>query len=367
MAERHKNDDRRALLKIEQWPDNDRKRWQASLSSDDPFSDTADRSELRAISNCKVEKGYGRWLSFLTRCHTELLTQPAGDRITPPTVNSYVEELRACGNGDRTIMNRLQELYTMAVTIVPAGSFSFIHRIEAKIRTVAKPVRSKRGQIISSDQLFSLGWSLMESAPTLTTLRLRAIQFRDGLLIALLALRPFRRKNITELTLGRSLINDQGVWRIVLTADETKTHARIERTWPKELITALETYLTVHRPVLMAQTGRWSGDIMERLWVSSEGSAQTQMSIYQQIRLRTKAAFGQSVNLHRFRDSAATTMAIEDPTRVRISARLLGHQSFQTTETYYQHADQNHAHKIFLNFINSKRFTIHDKNNEIKS
>lgn len=153
--------------------------------------------------------------------------------------------------------------------------------------------------------------------------------------------------------MGRSLISDRGMWKIVLSADETKTHARIERTWPEELITALESYLAVHRPVLMAQTGRWSGVIMDRLWVSSEGSAQTQMSIYQQIRLRTDAAFRHGVNPHRFRDSAATTLAVEDPIQVRISARILGHQSFQTTETYYQHAKQNRAHRAFANLISS--------------
>ena len=349
------NHDRQALLKIEQWPQDDRDQWHASLSSDDPFAETTDRSSLRNISNLKVEKGYGRWLNFLKRCYPELLQQPAGDRINLQTVAAYVDELRACGNGDRTIMNRLQELHTMATTISPAGSFGFIRRIEAKIRAVAKLVRSKRDQIIPSDQLFSLGRSLIESASSLATPRLRAIQFRDGLIIALLALRPFRRKNLTELTLGKNLIYEHGKWIIALSADETKTHTRIDHVWPEQLVSALETYLAVHRPVLIAQTGRWSAPVGERLWVSSEGSPQTQMSIYQQIRLRTKAAFGDGVNPHRFRDAAATTLAIEDPDHVRVSARVLGHQSFQTTETYYQHAEQNRAHQAFVEGLRKLR------------
>ena len=250
----------------------------------------------------------------------------------------------------------------MATTISPAGSFSFIRRIEAKIRAVAKPVRSKRDQIIPSDQLFSLGLSLMESTPRLSTPRLRAIQFRDGLLIALLALRPLRRKNLTELTLGKNLIYGHGTWIIALSAYETKTHTRIEHLWPEQLVSALETYLAVHRPVLIAQTGRWSAPVGERLWVSSEGSPQTQMSIYQQIQLRTKAAFGDGLNPHRFRDAAATTLAIEDPTHVRISARVLGHQSFQTTETYYQHAEQNQANKLFTEAISSIKTRKYQRN-----
>jgi integrase/recombinase XerD len=337
-----------ALLRIERWPAKDREQWLASLSASDPFADVADRSHLRPISNAKVEKGYGRWLSFLARSRPELLAEEAGTRITPETVSAYVAELRACGNGDQTVMNRLQELHTMATTIVPAGAFGFIRKIEAKLRTVAKPIRSKRDKIIPSDELFSLGCSLMESATALATPRLQALQFRDGLIIAFLALRPLRRKNLTELTLGQSLMCEQGSWFLLLSADETKTHQRFERAWPEELVTALETYLSVHRPVLMAQTGRWTSPVGERLWVSSEGSPQTEMSIYQQIRLRTKAAFGQGVNPHRFRDSAATTLAIEDPAQVRVSARILGHRSFQTTERYYQHAEQNQAHRAFV-------------------
>ena len=50
----------------------------------------------------------------------------------------------------------------------------------------------------------------------------------------------------------------------------------------------------------------------------------------------TRAAFGQPMNPHLFRDAAATTLALEDPEHVRQSAALLGHADFRTTETYYR-------------------------------
>ena len=49
----------------------------------------------------------------------------------------------------------------------------------------------------------------------------------------------------------------------------------------------------------------------------------------------TRAAFGQPVNPHLFRDAAATTMARDRPAQVRLTAPLLGHRSFATTERYY--------------------------------
>jgi integrase len=47
------------------------------------------------------------------------------------------------------------------------------------------------------------------------------------------------------------------------------------------------------------------------------------------------ARFGHIVNAHLFRDCVATSVATEDPDHVRISAQLLGHASFRTTERHY--------------------------------
>ena len=60
----------------------------------------------------------------------------------------------------------------------------------------------------------------------------------------------------------------------------------------------------------------------EALWVSSRGSALTEMAIYLRIREHTQKAFGQAINPHLFRDAAATTLAIADPAHVRVAAPL---------------------------------------------
>jgi integrase len=73
----------------------------------------------------------------------------------------------------------------------------------------------------------------------------------------------------------------------------------------------------------------------------------TEMALYDRIRLRTKEAFGTAINPHLFRDAAATTMAIADPEHVRISAPLLGHRTFATTERYYQQATGYEAQRAY--------------------
>ena len=172
-----------------------------------------------------------------------------------------------------------------------------------------------------------------------------AVQYRDGLIIAFLALVPLRRRNIEGILLGKNLIEVRGRWIIVLDNDETKTHAAYELDLPDLLVEPLRTYLSVYRPVLAAGNGRWAKAVGDALWVSKDGSPMTQMAIYDRVRARTKDAFGKAINPHLFRDAAATTLAIADPQHVRVAAPLLGHRTFTTTERYYVQAKGLEAHR----------------------
>ena len=53
--------------------------------------------------------------------------------------------------------------------------------------------------------------------------------YRNGLMIALLAYCPIRLKNFATLEIGRSFVNVDGTWWIVLTAAETKEKREDER------------------------------------------------------------------------------------------------------------------------------------------
>ncbi len=52
----------------------------------------------------------------------------------------------------------------------------------------------------------------------------------------------------------------------------------------------------------------------------------------------TQALFGHVINLHLFRDSAATSTAIEDPEHVHIVRSILGHSTLRSGERHYIHA-----------------------------
>ena len=340
-----------AVMPIALWPEEDRALWLQSLEQDDPFSEVGKRAHLRSISNHKVEKGYGRYMTCLTRHEPDALNGRACDRINRDRVKLFIADMEAEGNRKMTLLARLQELHSIAVILDPANPFQFIKDFEARIRQRTETSRHAERPFTATDELLSLGLKLMQNAGQQTTDRLKAIDYRDGLLIALLAMRPMRRKNFAALKLDKNIVQFDGIWRIRLGPEETKTHNRIDVEWPSELVGPLETYLEVHRPILMAKVGRWHKPIDDALWVSGHGSPLTEMAFYQQVTKRTAEAFGKPVNPHAFRHSAASTLACEDPAHVRISATILGHSSFQTTEQYYIMAQQAQAHDAFVELM----------------
>jgi integrase len=271
------------------------------------------------------------------------------DRINPERVVSYVEALQALGNSTQTILSRLQELGEAAKVFGPNRDWSSINRLAAKIRARHKPARSKK-HLKLSDELVELGFNLMDRALAEEGLK-AAILYRDGLLIALTAYAPFRRRNLTAMALDQNLVAVHGVYLLIFDEAETKTRNAQELYVPQALIEPIDVYLRVHRPLLAVQEGRWAKPVTNEVWVSSDGSPMTQMAIYDRIRLHTGEAFGIPMNPHLFRDAAATTLAIHDPQHVRIAAPLLGHRTFATTERYYQQATAMEAHRDYVRAI----------------
>ena len=259
------------------------------------------------------------------------------------------------GNIENTILARLEELTEMAKVLAPGRDWRFIARITSRVRARPEPTSSKRARLVGSHELVGLGLQLMKSASQQLKPLRSATLFRDGLIIAFLALIPLRRANLAGLTLGSDLQRSESRFTIILPPSVTKTHSTLEYDWPEQLQAALETYLLTHRPVLVSRHGRWHKDPGQRLWIAADGSPLTEMGIYDRIIGRTKAAFGKSINPHLFRSEAATTTAIHDPGHVRLAAPLLGHRSVATTERYYQQAQSLEAHREFADKITRLR------------
>ena len=336
------------------WPPCDQERWQRALQRRSIFDEEGGELTNRStISITKYAKGWGRFLVFVEGHDSSALVLSPGARCSTARVQAYVDHLRDTGNSDRTIINRLQELIIVAGVLEPDCNVATINRFLAAWRSGAQPARSK-AHVRPSDELVDLGFRLMAQASHPATLD-DAIRFRDGLVIAFLALHPIRRRNLANLHLGRNLLRQsEGFW-LTFAPTETKTHEPYEAPVAEVLVEALATYIKVWRPVLLARTGRWKGLVADVLWVSADGSAMGEEGLSGRIKLHTKAAFGKAMSPHRFRDAAASTLVIADPGHIRAAAPLLGHRSLAMTEKHYIQAKGLVAQRSFLEVIAEMR------------
>lgn len=338
------------------WPDQDRQVWKAALAPSNPFDDLGgERASLRVHSNHRLESSYGRWLTFLGQKRDLDPNCNPARRINKQSVQDFIEELLALGNMPSTIALRLTDLLLMARLFEPAAEWSFIRNLANRIRARDTHSQNTSQALHGSDELLSLGHKLMEQAKEQSSPAKAASLFRDGLMIALLALVPLRRKNMVELRIGNELQCHDGKWQINIHGNATKTHAPINYDWPADLAPALQTYLQIHRPNLTARSYRWLTKANNQLWVALSGSGLTEMAFYDIVRKRTKAVFGTAINPHAFRKAAATTLAIHDPKHVRGAAAVLGHQSFSTTEKYYNQSGSIDAHRKYTRSLSNLR------------
>ncbi len=183
-----------------------------------------------------------------------------------------------------------------------------------------------------------------------------AVRFRDGLMIALLAARPMRVSNLVSIRFGQHLIRQGDGWALVFEPHEMKNRRPFEIPFPRELESALDTYLQTWRPILLQDQD------MEHLWITQYGRPMNSESAYVRVTKVTLRVLGKSVNPHLFRDCAATSVALEDPEHVQIIASILGHSSLSTAEKYYNQARSTEAGRIYQNVMTAIRREIRKPN-----
>ena len=238
----------------------------------------------------------------------------------------------------------------MAKVLDGGRDWRWIRRIESRVRARHVPARSKRDRLVGSADLLELGVQLMEGAPALTTDRLRAMQFRDGLIIAFLAARPLRLRNLAGLELERTLVARGDGWWIDIPGEETKTREPIDVPWPEALTArSRPTSMSTARSSAGCQPLDPSG--RQRPVGLDARLADGERSHLRCHRRPTATAFGRSVNPHLFRDCAATAIAIDDPAHVRVASQILGHRSAATTERYYNQAQAIEAARQYQDFL----------------
>ena len=331
----------RRALRYPEWPAQDRAAWTAATANGDrfrrgPAAHWAPTTQAAAVS------AYGRWLGYLAELEPSALTEHAAERITEARLDRYLAHLAETAGsvGQHAYLDKLRQ----AVRVMFAGSVpEHLTAIVAYLASERRP-RSKAERIVATPRLIKLGTKLMKQALGPDGNVVDPLGYRNGLMIALLACRPMRRRTYTLIGCSAHLRQVGTNWYMVFERPEVKSVRPFRTTVPRPLAPYLETYLQDARPRIPG------ADRHSALWAGVRGPLKVD-AISQIISNLTRAEFGHPISPHLFRHCAATYIAMVAPGSIGIARDLLDHTTDLTTNLYYNMAGSLHAGDIYAEIL----------------
>jgi site-specific recombinase XerD len=319
-------------LPVGLWPVADRAAWEAACRPSVRLKRGGAASHLRPVVQQDLAKRYGLFLGSLVRSGRLDLDADAGVQVTPENVETYVAELKRRVSSV-TVYGSIQKLRRFLQLIAFGRDVAWLIAIERELASEKRP-RPKWDRVVFTDVLSDAGLALMAEAEIARRRQLtRARMFRNGLMIAILAHCPIRLKNFAALKIGRSFVNVDGAWWIVLTAAETKEKREDERPIPVEFTKSIERYLEFYRPILAR------GDKANNaLWMAMNGKPMSYTSMGELITETTRMTVGVKVNPHLFRTAAVTTLATRAGDQPHAGGAILHHRPGPVTQENYNRA-----------------------------
>lgn len=344
----------RRALAFNEWPDEDQRLWITATQDGDLFTDAGTAAHWRPATRKSYRFAYGRWLRFLSCRKATLLDQTPVDRLTRGIILNYVDLLNEQQLNPTTIWGYVNELNNVAYRLMPESNWHWLRHIANRLHLVVRPRTYLESQLVPIQSLYQLGIDLTDQSESKKPRRPSCvhIDYRDGLMIALLASIPVRLQNFGNIIIGQHLIKSQDGYLLIFPEDEVKNDQYIEVEMYEPLIPLLERYLAHHRPQLLGDRNS------EYLWVSKIGKRLKPNHVSERITKVTKRELGKSITPHMFRHCAATSIAETSPELARIIKPLLAHTTNQTQERYYNRASILKASQRHIDAIQDLRESL---------
>ena len=327
------NDPARRAMPYDEWPEADRQAWERATATGDVFDERGRGENWADTTKATNIQHYGRWLGYLTYIGELSVDSSPADRVTRDAVSRYNKHLIGLGTAaPRTRLSMLVGLKETIRAMTPDSEWRWLQDVCNLIQRNAAPSRDKQQRVRSSTEIYDAALRGLAALPANFTKLTHLIDYRDHLMLALLAARPLRRKNFTWLELDRHVIRRDAKWLVTIPGNEIKNGQALEFWIPGDLVVWFERYLAEIRPLFPG------ADATSQLWLNKNGAALSSGFLYPRIMKLTKKLFGVAINPHLFRDCAATTLAMESADMVQTAPALLGHRHASTTERYYVQA-----------------------------
>ena len=333
----------RTSLSFEFWPEGDRSLWQRACQRGDFLEPDGSAAHWAEATLKQVAKGYAKWLGYLTSIRALNRACRPSARLNEDHLAGFITWMETQGLASVSVASRVTDLMEAIRVMEPNTDRTILASLVSTLRKREAPSRAKHRRILHPDKLLMGAIQYLAEVPTRACQNksIRASHYRDGLLMAFLAARPIRLKNLTSITLGQHLVQQDGIWFCRFEAGETKEKRSLSFSLPQQVVPHLETYINVYRPLLLRNK-----DYPE-LWISLRGTPMSGQAIYWNTCRLSEKLFGQRINPHLFRDCAVSALATEAPAHVLAAARILGHASLNTTLIHYEQSDMIAAMECF--------------------
>ena len=229
------------MLSFADWPGEDQKRWEQALRPTDRFEETSLGAHLAPTTRKARRESYGRFLGFISAFRPDWLSRPPEARIDRATVAEYVAWRRRSWE-QSALAYDLRAPRDALKLISPNVDWSWLSDIVKRMAAGA-PARRSRYHLVTSDRLYQLGVELMDGAladanAAGRTTKAHAFKYRDGLIIALLAMIPLRSRTLTALRIGQHLVKVGSLWELDIPAADTKTRRALNFRLPERSLSA---------------------------------------------------------------------------------------------------------------------------------
>jgi integrase/recombinase XerD len=237
-----------SILRLLKWPIRDREAWRLACRSDGWFEDEGPLARLAPTRLRVLEAAYGRWIRFLEQLETDWRWDSGCDALDAGRIPLFVDFLSA-SLAPRSVATYLHDLRIVAHALAPSRFFPDLERATEYFRKTAQPSKNKRDRVVPSRDLFNLGFMLMDAASASGTRLQQASQFRDGLMIALLAACPIRIANLTSIKMGLHLVEASCGYRLVFPGSEVKNRHPLDYPLPEALTKPISRYCLTSAPL----------------------------------------------------------------------------------------------------------------------
>lgn len=351
-------------MAFDAWPAADQVAWNSAFEVRRPMPGRPSGARMREPSKLAIATCYARWLVWLTKNDAAALKEGPGARATEDRVIDYLHDLYdeisiIALFGYACRLKRALQL------MAPDGDWSWFTPLLKYIHSEVGETPLAARPFVPADQLSAFGIELMKRASGGTALgaRAQAEMFRNGLIIAFLAARPLRIKNMVQLEIGKHFIETEGGYQIKLSPSDMKTKAWVAFSMPDALAPYIRRYLHEYRPVLAAGPDFNPAQSPDGgfLLLSRTGGKYPVATFEDMTAKLTMDRFQQRILPHGFRHCVATSIAEFNPEDMHIIRIILGHAKLAMAETYYIRAKGTEAaRKVQAVVMNTRKALAKD-------